>query len=96
MKKIQILISILILLTGIGYFQFCKKDELNGIDNDAELLPELSDYSIFQGTLADLNPSADFKVYEITTALFSDYAEKQRLMKIPAGAKMIAGTDNLS
>jgi uncharacterized repeat protein (TIGR03806 family) len=83
------------LLTCIGYFQSCKKDELNGIDNDSELLPELSDYSIFQGTPSDLAPSADFKLYEISTALFSDYAEKQRLIKIPVGAKMTAGSDGL-
>jgi uncharacterized repeat protein (TIGR03806 family) len=95
MKKIPLLLSILILLTGIGYFQSCKKDELNGIDNNAELLPELSSYVIFQGNPADLNPSADFKRYEISTTLFSDYAEKQRLIKIPGGAKMIAGSDGL-
>lgn len=95
MKKIQLLISIFMLLSGIGYFQSCKKDELNGIDNESELLPELSEYSIFQGNPADLTPSSEFKLYDIATTLFSDYAEKQRLIKIPAGAKMIAGTDGL-
>ena len=39
--------------------------------------PKISDYSIFQGNPADLNPNSDFKFYELTsTLLFSAYAEK--------------------
>lgn len=95
MKKIKLLIFVLLILSGMGYFQSCKKDELNGIDNNTELLPDLSAYSIFQGNPANLNPSAEFKLYEIPTTLFSDYAEKQRLIKIPAGTKMTAENNGL-
>jgi uncharacterized repeat protein (TIGR03806 family) len=50
--------------------------------------PKLSDYNIFQGNPAALIPSAEYHLYELATELFTDYAEKQRLIKIPAGHTM--------
>ncbi|HEY5826323.1 MAG TPA: c-type cytochrome [Cyclobacteriaceae bacterium] len=57
------------------------------------MLPRLSDYHIFQGNPSQLVPSPDFTLYELSTQLFTDYAEKQRLIKIPFG-QVINPIDN--
>ena len=90
-KKFKIISSIVLIISvQVVLFQSCSKDGLVHIDNNIQLLPELSDYNIFQGIPSNLNPSPDFHLYELSTQLFTDYAEKQRLIKIPAGTKMSA------
>lgn len=59
------------------------------------LLPRLSDYSIFTGDPAALIPGEGFHLYELSTGLFTDYAEKQRLIKLPAGTTMVAANNGL-
>ncbi|MEM7658472.1 MAG: hypothetical protein AAF399_20255 [Bacteroidota bacterium] len=49
---------------------------------------QLSAYQIFDGEAADLNPSSDFHLMELSSILFTDYAHKQRLVKVPAGTNM--------
>lgn len=95
MQKSKWIFFILSLVMVLCYTSSCKKDELNGIANNSELLPTLSGYDIFQGDAADLHPATDFKLYELPTTLFTDYAEKQRLIKVPAGTKILASTDGL-
>jgi len=91
--------KVAILLPGVMvlllYFQSCTKDDLINPENNIELSPKLSDYHIFQGNQSDLVPTNGYELYEISTQLFSDYAEKQRLVKIPAGSKMTASNDGL-
>lgn len=43
----------------------------------------LSDYGFFKGKLADLNPAQGLYPYAVNTPLFSDYAEKARLIYLP-------------
>lgn len=50
---------------------------------------KLSEYGFFSGKLADLQPAADVLPYELNTALFSNYAEKLRFIKVPEGKKII-------
>jgi uncharacterized repeat protein (TIGR03806 family) len=50
---------------------------------------KLSEYGFFKGKLADLLPSDDVIPYDLNTALFSNYAEKLRFIKVPAGKKII-------
>jgi uncharacterized repeat protein (TIGR03806 family) len=59
------------------------------------LLPVISDYNIFTGDPAALTPGNGFQGYELATGLFTDYAEKQRLIKMPAGTKITAMHDGL-
>ena len=59
------------------------------------LMPHLSDYKIFAGEPAALIPGNGFQLYELATGLFTDYAEKQRLIKLPAGKTMLAVNDGL-
>ncbi|MEL7534414.1 MAG: hypothetical protein AAFN10_24120 [Bacteroidota bacterium] len=48
----------------------------------------LSAYNIFTGDPADLIPADDYHLMELSSILFTDYAHKQRLVKVPAGTKM--------
>lgn len=59
------------------------------------LLPRLSDYNIFAGDPAALIPGNGFQLYELATGLFTDDAEKQRLIKVPAGKSIVAVNDGL-
>ncbi len=65
----------------------CKKDLLNDKNNIA-FYPKLSDYGIYKGNPANMIASDSFKLYELSSQLFSDYAEKQRLIKLPANTTM--------
>jgi len=47
---------------------------------------KLSEYGFFEGDLKKLTPVAGVIPYTINTALFSNYAEKLRFIKVPAGA----------
>jgi uncharacterized repeat protein (TIGR03806 family) len=49
----------------------------------------LSAYEVFVGAPSDLVYSEDFELLELTSILFTDYAYKQRLVKIPMGTKMM-------
>jgi uncharacterized repeat protein (TIGR03806 family) len=53
--------------------------------------PQLSAFGFFEGR-AD-QPSARLIPYELRNPLFSDYAEKQRFIHLPAGAKIETGAD---
>lgn len=48
----------------------------------------LAAYGIFQGSPKDLIPSSDFHLFELSSILFTDYAHKQRLIKVPNGTQM--------
>jgi len=94
-NKIKVLISISVVMTLTLYFQSCKKDDLSDSENSIPMLGKLSDYNIFQGNQSNLIPGNGYELYEISTQLFSDYAEKQRLIKIPGGTKITASNDGL-
>ena len=53
-----------------------------------ELRPKLSEYHIYLGNPSDLTPTKEFLKYELASTLFTDYAEKSRLIKVPAGTKL--------
>ncbi len=53
----------------------------------------LSAYGIFDETPSDLLPSEDFELLELSSALFTDYAHKQRLVKIPEGTSITKSSD---
>jgi uncharacterized repeat protein (TIGR03806 family) len=84
-----------LLLLPIAVLVLHACDELSLIENKIEMAPRLSDYGIFKGQPSDLTPTEDYKLYELSTGLFTDYAEKQRLIKIPAGTMLNAVNDGL-
>jgi uncharacterized repeat protein (TIGR03806 family) len=73
----------------------CDEDGLSSIKNNLEMSGRLSDYQIFDGDPAALTPSAFFHLLELPTELFTDYAEKQRLIKVPAGSTLTAMDEGL-
>lgn len=63
--------------------------------NNIAFQSKLSDYNIFSGNMSNLIPSDSFHLYNLSSQLFTDYAEKQRLIKLPGGTKLSAVDDNL-
>ena len=51
-------------------------------------LKRLSEYGFFAGELAELVPAENVYPYALNTPLFSDYAEKDRFVYLPAGSTM--------
>lgn len=86
---------VFIAVSAMVHNQSCEKDDLLDVSNNIEMLPKLTDYNIFQGNPSALIPTAEFELYEIATQLFSDYAEKQRLISIPAGDALTVTSDGL-
>jgi len=83
------------IITGLLICFFVAQSFIGSPEDFSEMLPKLSDYNIFQDRPADLVPSKEFKQYEISNTLFSDYAEKQRLIKVPHGKFIRAVDDGL-
>ena len=48
-----------------------------------------------EGKIADLVPNDEGISYELASALFTDYADKKRIIFLPKGKKMIASDDGL-
>ncbi len=51
----------------------------------SQFKPRLSDYGLFRSSISDLQPAEGVVEYELNTPLFTDYAQKQRLIKLPPG-----------
>lgn len=49
---------------------------------------KLSDMGIYAGTLSELVPLNGVQIYELNSVLFTDYAQKQRLIRLPNGEKL--------
>ncbi len=61
----------------------------------AEFRQNLSELNLFQGDLDDLQPSVYTFEYYLNTALYTDYALKQRIVALPSGASMTYLNDGL-
>ncbi|MDX1619216.1 MAG: SO2930 family diheme c-type cytochrome [Balneolaceae bacterium] len=48
--------------------------------------PVLSEYNLFQGPLKEMRPAAGVLPYDLNTLLFSDYAQKFRMIYVPRGS----------
>lgn len=76
----------LFLLTLMGGINSCDITNVAPIANTAPLPARLSDYGIFQN--GDIGqPDAEFYPYDLSTQLFTDYAEKRRLLHLPRGTQ---------
>ncbi|MEM6927495.1 MAG: hypothetical protein AAF602_11230, partial [Myxococcota bacterium] len=58
--------------------------------------PLLSDYGLYQEPAASLEPAADVLLYELSSELFTDYARKQRLVRVPEGSSVSLVDDTLA
>jgi uncharacterized repeat protein (TIGR03806 family) len=55
----------------------------------------LSEMGVFTGTMSNLTPASGVQLYELNSTLFTDYASKQRLVRLPNGQKMVYDNSNL-
>ena len=73
------------LMIGIGLFVLAG----SFVIAPPKRYPEkLSDWGLFAGKLADLKPNNGVVPYALNTPLYTDYAEKLRFLKLPAGASV--------
>lgn len=55
----------------------------------------LSAYALFEGKISDQHPAPDVLPYQLNTPLFSDYAEKLRFVRLPAGSTVNYQSDKV-
>ncbi|MBS0030886.1 c-type cytochrome [Chitinophaga sp. 22321] len=77
-----------ILLTGCN-------DTPRAINNNIAFKAKLSAYKLFEGNMMELVPASNVVPVQIGSALFTDYAEKQRLIKIPEGTRVVTAGNGL-
>ncbi|MEM1324705.1 MAG: hypothetical protein AAGI23_02065 [Bacteroidota bacterium] len=98
MKKMLVCVAILLIITIAcdDRNEFNFRVELPEFDFPETVMfkDSLSEYDIFQGIPADLIPAQGVELLELSSILFTDYAYKQRLVKLPDGAKMTKQNDN--
>jgi len=94
MRKQYVILSV-ILLIPILYVLSCYRSGHEQIPNKIVFAAKLSSYGLFQGDMAALIPNEGVQLLEISSSLFTDYADKQRLLKLPEGSKMIAKGNGL-
>ncbi len=87
MKTILIKHTVFILLGLANVISSCGDNDLQPIANSATLPTRLSDYGMFVNGGTGL-PTAGFHPYRLATPLFTDYAEKQRLLYLPKGSHL--------
>ena len=63
--------------------------------NNMDFPESLDQFKLFVGPMADLKPAQNAQLLELSSTLFTDYSEKQRLLILPPGTKMIARGDKL-
>lgn len=73
---------LILVATSLLWLSFTNK-------NLPERKEKLSEYGFFKGKLSDLIPSEGVVGYSVNTALFSNYAEKERFIRLPEGAKAV-------
>lgn len=94
MKKSHIVILTLLLLPCI--LILLNDRGISGtIEDNMVFKQKLSEYGLYQGKLSDLVPCEEAETIEIASALFTDYAEKQRIILLPKGQKMKAKGNGL-
>lgn len=91
--KPKIIVIAMLLLASFVAFLISKQS--GPIENKHAFPKQLSAFKLFKGDLKNLIPADDVEILELSSTLFTDYAEKQRLLKLPKGGKMIAVNDGL-
>lgn len=92
MSKTFIFTVFLFLITASAVItvQGCKEkpgtgNKENAVNNGFAFKDKLSDYGFFTGKLNELHPADGIINYEISSALFTDYAVKDRFIVLPKG-----------
>ena len=79
-----------------------ESDESNNLVVETETLSTplifknyLSEMGVFSGNLANLTPAENVHLYDLNSRLFTDYAHKQRLIRMPDGEAMQYNNNSL-
>lgn len=89
------LLLVLFFAVVIMYIVIMHNGGYKNITNEIRFNPKLSNYGLFRGKMSLLEPAAGVEVLDISSPLFTDYAEKQRLIKLPKGKRMHAAGNGL-
>ncbi|MCW2293138.1 putative repeat protein (TIGR03806 family) [Pseudomonas sp. BIGb0408] len=84
-RTVAVLITVIILSSAIQ-LSGCGTDSNQG--DSSAFKPRLSEYGFFKGKMSELVPVDEASIIEIASPLFTDHAEKQRLLLLPKGEKM--------
>jgi len=87
-----VVIGMLLFSVLVAYFGLQNSGT---IENDYTFPGKLSDLKLFKGLLKELNPNDGIQLLELSSTLFTDHAEKQRLLKLPPGTKLKPTSDGL-
>lgn len=71
----------------------CSQDEPSAPEDSIRFpsdapFDQLSDYGLFDGPLAGLEPAEGLIPYELNTPLFTDYSDKHRFVYVPGGQRI--------
>ena len=92
-KKYSIIIAVLV--CPIVYVWSCNSSGWRNVDNGISFKTKLSSYQLFKGKMAELKPNDGVEMFELASTLFTDYAEKQRLIKLPEGKQIVLNGEGL-
>lgn len=79
----------LVLILPIAYIMICNRKPQPVRASEISLPARLSAFKLFKGDPKLLVQGQGVEIQELSSALFTDYAHKQRLLKLPPGKKMI-------
>lgn len=89
MKKSQLVVLVIILVTCL--FVLLQNGGITGNNEETTLFrKKLSQYGLYQGKMSDLKPCDQAELIDLASPLFTDYAEKHRIIVLPKGTKMTA------
>jgi len=81
--------KVLLMVSVALFVGACSKvEEMIPIPNTEKWAAKLSAYEVYEGNWSDLTPTSDFHLLELNADLFANYAQKQRLVKLPHGTQM--------
>ncbi|RAJ28138.1 hypothetical protein [Pedobacter cryoconitis] len=89
------IIVILIFALPVCYVLSCNRNSKTIANNQQEFPQSLASLGLFKGRIDSLLPARGVEIYQLSSTLFTDYAEKQRLIKLPAGKKLRLNGDGL-
>ncbi|MDD7885071.1 hypothetical protein [Flavivirga sp. 57AJ16] len=88
MKKPQIIVTTIIFLPLLIILSNHRRAS-SELKNNITFHNKLSDYNLFEKNLADLEPHKKAIIFNLESTLFTDYAEKQRIIFLPTDDKLI-------
>lgn len=91
--KSKITVAALLLVATL--VAFLALQQSGPIENGHAFPKQLSSLKLFKGPLKDMHPEEGIEILELASTLFTDYSEKQRLLQLPEGKKMLAEHDGL-